>query len=138
MDYESGPQPPSVCPYGHALTAGEVSVAWMPCKCSSARAEHNGHTTWQCQPCARIGRTTTAYEPYHVRTAAEVEAGQQWLRQRLAGAEEALAAATVDWQQESLEAEVARFRRALNYSDQEVAALRSAELTRAQRGSENN
>ena len=118
---------PTLCPYGHPLGPGLTQIAWRPCRCRSAQSGHGGHTMYLCTACAAAGRTTIAYRPEHIRTAADVEQSLGWVRHRLERAEASLATcASAGWQHDALAAEVDRLKRALEAGERDVAALRAA------------
>ena len=59
---------PSVCPFGHDLAPGRVSVGFSPCVCALAReaAAHGGsmgHLRLHCLACEGEGRSSIFLEP---------------------------------------------------------------------------
>lgn len=120
-----------MCPFGHPLAPGLVQIAWRPCRCAVAVANHSGHTTYRCGACEKRGWTTVGFEPAHICSAEEAGQGVAWMRQRLGHVEAALAGdATEGWQREALQAEAQRIRRGLAMIEAIVAARRRAEAAR--------
>jgi hypothetical protein len=40
----------------HPLTAGAVTVSWLPCACPAAAVNNGGHRAWRCSVCVELGR----------------------------------------------------------------------------------
>lgn len=120
-----------MCPFGHPLGPGLVQIAWRPCQCPVALANHSGHTTYRCGACEKGGWTTVGFDPEHICTAQEAGEGVAWMRRRLGHVEAALARdAAEGWQRDALEAEAHRIRRGLAMVEAVVAARRRAEAAR--------
>jgi hypothetical protein len=126
------PDQPEECPYGHRLTgAGQARVGWQPCVCAVARAHHGGHRTVRCDACQAAGLTTTAYQPEHLRTAAEVEQDLGWIRAAVARGRAALAEPGEEhWGRQRLRESLVRFERAIAEGERVIAARKADERER--------